>query len=250
MVKSLFNVLLLTLFCSAVVAAPALKIGMSADYPPLHYKHEARIVGVEPDNAVAVGKILGREIELVVLEFDQLIPSLAAGKIDVIMSGMSITASRSEQVMFAESYLEIGQMAIMLIDNVSRFSQPWSIYQEGIRIGIEPGTTGESYALRELRNAPLQRFENPDEAFNALRSNQIDLYIHDAPTSWQLANSRENGDLISLYHPLTQEQLAWAVRLGNHDLLFKLNSALRTMRSSGTLSYILNRWIPVQVEVQ
>jgi ABC-type amino acid transport substrate-binding protein len=249
MLNQLLKVLILMCFYSTAVAAPALRIGMSADYPPLHYQHEKRIVGVEPDNAIAVGKILGREIDIVVLKFDQLIPALAAGKIDVIMSGMSVTASRSEQVMFTDSYLRIGQMAIMLIDNVGKFSQPWSIFQEGIRVGVEPGTTGESFALRDLKDAQLQRYDNSEKAFEALRSNQIDLYVHDAPTSWQLANSGENSDLISLYNPLTQEQLAWAVRLGNHDLLLELNGALGTMRSSGTLGYILNRWIPVQVEV-
>ena len=249
MLNQMLKVLLMLCICSAAVAAPALRVGMSADYPPLHYQHEKRIVGVEPDNAMAVGKILGRELDIVVLEFNQLIPALAAGKIDVIMSGMSVTASRSEQVMFTDPYLRIGQMAIMLIDNVGKYSQPWSIYTEGIRVGVEPGTTGEAFALRDLKDAQLQRYDNSEEAFKALRSNRIDLYVHDAPTSWQLANSGENGDLISLYNPLTQEQLAWAVRLGNHDLLLELNGALRTMRSSGTLSYILNRWIPVQVEV-
>ncbi|MEH6568976.1 MAG: transporter substrate-binding domain-containing protein [Halioglobus sp.] len=249
MLNQMLKVLLMLCISSTAVAAPALKIGMSADYPPLHYQHEKHIVGVEPDNAMAVGKILGREVDIVVLEFNQLIPALAAGKIDVIMSGMSVTASRSEQVMFTDSYLRIGQMAIMLIDNVGKYSQPWSIYQEGIRVGVEPGTTGEAFALRDLKDAQLQRYDNSEKAFEALRSNQIDMYVHDAPTSWQLANSGQNGDLISLYNPLTQEQLAWAVRLGNHDLLLELNGALRTMRSSGTLSYILNRWIPVQVEV-
>jgi ABC-type amino acid transport substrate-binding protein len=247
--NQLLKALTILCFCSAAAASSALRVGMSNDYPPLHYQHEERIVGVEPDNAVAVGKILGREIELVVMEFDQLIPALAAGQIDVIMSGMSVTASRAQQVMFTESYLQIGQMAIMLIDNVGKFSQPWSIYQEGIRVGVEPGTTGEAFALRDLKDAQLQRYANSANAFNALRSNQIDLYVHDAPTSWQLANGSENSDLISLYHLLTQEQLAWAVQLGNHDLLLELNSALRAMRSSGTLGYILNRWIPVQVEV-
>ena len=45
-------------------------------------------------------------------------------------------------------------------------------------------------------------------------------------------------------------KLAWAVGLGEHELLQELNRALGVMRSSGTLSYILNRWIPVQVEVR
>jgi polar amino acid transport system substrate-binding protein len=83
-----------------------------------------------------------------------------------------------------------------------------------------------------------------------LRSDQIDLYLHDAPTSWQLATRDDNEDLISLYTPLTEEMLAWAVRPGDTALALELNRALAEMRSGGILEYILNRWIPVQIEVR
>lgn len=250
MLRLIPGILLLLCLSIPAQAVQTLRVGLSADYPPLHYRHQERIVGVEPDNAVSVGKILGRDIKLVVLEFNELIPALVAGDIDVIMSGLSVTANRAEQVMFADPYLRFGQMAIMHKDKIARFAQPWSIYRDGTRVGVEPGTTGEAYAERDLEDAVISRFENAEAAFAALRVDKIDLYIHDAPTSWQLANSSENDDLISLYKPLTEEQLAWAVAPGQHDLLHDLNRALRMMRSSGTLSYILNRWIPVQVEVR
>ena len=87
-------------------------------------------------------------------------------------------------------------------------------------------------------------------AFAALREDKIDLYIHDAPTSWQLATNQDNADLLSLYSPLTEEMLAWAVRPDDAILAGELNRALRTMKANGTLQYILNRWIPVRVEVR
>ncbi|MEH6590488.1 MAG: transporter substrate-binding domain-containing protein [Halioglobus sp.] len=242
------------LFVLLLLAAPALadtlKVGMSADYPPLHYKHDGQIVGVEADNAVSVGKILGRKVKIVELPFNELLPALNAGKIDIVMSGISITAERSEKMLFSDPYLRIGQMAIMHRSKITRYAQPWSIYRDGVRIGVEPGTTGESFAQDNLKDAVISQYPNPDAAFTALREDKIDLYVHDAPTSWQLANSSDNDDLISLYSPLTEEQLAWAVRLGNSDLLIEVNRALVMMRSSGTLPYILNRWIPVQVEVK
>lgn len=242
------------LFVLLLLAAPALagtlKVGMSADYPPLHYKHDGQIVGVEADNAVSVGKILGRKVKIVELPFNELLPALNAGKIDIVMSGISITAERSEKMLFSDPYLRIGQMAIMHRSKIARYAQPWSIYRDGVRIGVEPGTTGESFAQDNLKDAVISQYPNPDAAFTALREDKIDLYVHDAPTSWQLANSSDNDDLISLYSPLTEEQLAWAVRLGNSDLLIEVNRALAMMRSSGTLPYILNRWIPVQVEVK
>lgn len=236
---------------SAVGAlAAGLKVGVSADYPPLVFKQEGRIVGIEPDNATAVGGILGQQMTLVEMPFEKLIPALQAGEIDVIMSGMSVTPARSERVTFTEAYMEMGQMAIMTTDKVGQFAKPWAIYREGVRIGVEPGTTGAEFAAESLTEAEVKFFSNPDAAFNGLRSNEIDLYIHDAPTSWLLASSTENQDLISLYAPLTHEELAWAVRKDDERLADSMNTALRTMKGNGSLRYILNRWIPVTVEVR
>jgi|TARA_R110002072_G_scaffold7414_3_gene40086 ABC-type amino acid transport substrate-binding protein len=246
------NALLLIVFFfgSLGVAAEGLKVGISTDYPPLAYKQEGRIVGIEADNATAVGAILGRKMTMVEMPFEKLIPALQAGEIDVIMSGMSVTSARGEQVIFTDSYMEIGQMAIMLMDNATQFSQPWSIYRKGVRVGVEPGTTGAQFAKIELEEAKISYFSTPSAAFEGLRNDDIDLYVHDAPTSWQLATSQDNEDLLSLYAPLTNEQLAWAVRKDDEHLAQALSAALLTMKGNGSLRYILNRWIPVTVEVR
>jgi ABC-type amino acid transport substrate-binding protein len=57
--------LVLLLSCSWSMASDALRVGMSADYPPLAFKQEGRIVGIEADNARVVGEIIGRSMQLV-----------------------------------------------------------------------------------------------------------------------------------------------------------------------------------------
>jgi polar amino acid transport system substrate-binding protein len=249
--KQILTRLMLLWVCATAPAAlaEALRVGLSPDYAPLAFKQDGRIVGIEVDNSRAVGEFMGRKIELVELPFERLIPSLLAGEIDVIMSGLSVTSERSAQVLFTDAYMRVGQMAIMHQEKVGQFSQPWSVYREGVRIGVEPGTTGAAFAERELKDAEISFFQDPPAAFQGLRSDTIDLYIHDAPTSWQLANSADNSDLLSLYSPLTEEMLAWAVRPDDEKLAAELNRALRSIKANGTLQYILNRWIPVKIEV-
>lgn len=249
MIRAICLSLALLFATVGLALADTLRVGLSPDYPPLQFERDGRIVGVEPDNALAVGKILAREVKLVPMPFENLMPSLLAGDIDVIMSGMSATAERSARVNFTQPYLRVGQMAIMHRDQAAHFGQPWAVYREGVRIGVEPGTTGAAFAERELKDAIITNYANPDAAFAALRGDEIDLYIHDAPTSWQLANAGGAEDLISQYSPLTEELLAWAVRKDDPVLEGELNRALTLMRANGTLGYILNRWIPVQVEV-
>ena len=95
MFRTLF--LLICLSLSAVSAwAETLRIGMSPDYPPLAYKQDGRIVGIEADNAKAVGKVLDRQMKLIEMPFEKLLPALQAGEVDVVMSGISVTPQRSE----------------------------------------------------------------------------------------------------------------------------------------------------------
>lgn len=250
MTRKLLLIVCLTSWTSLAVAAGALKVGMSGDYAPLHFTEEGKLYGIEVDSVRTVSEILSRPMRIEVIPFNELVPALQSGKIDVIMSGLSVTAERSQQLLFTDPYLRVGQMAIMHKSKLGRYSQPWAVYSDGVRIGVEPGTTGETFAQAQLPGAELHLYADPDAAFAGLRADEIDLYIHDAPTSWQLANSMENDDLISLYAPLTEEMLAWAVRKDDTALASELNRALALMKTNGSLKYILNRWIPVTVEVR
>lgn len=248
MMRTLLTSLLLLLATSAL--ADTLKVGIAADYPPMAFMEDGRIVGIEADNARAVGGVVGKELTLVNMPFEKLIPALQAGEIDVIMSALSVTPERSREVLFTDGFMEVGQMGIIRTEKAAQFAPPRALYREGVRIGVEPGTTGAQLVAREMPNAQVKTYPDSSAAFAALRSNEIDVYIHDAPTSWELARSTQFNDLISLYKPLTQEKLAWAVRRDDERLAAMLNDALKTMKANGTLRYILSRWIPVTVEVR
>lgn len=250
MFRNYLLVILLFLVAGPALAVQSLRVGVSADYPPLAFMADGKVTGIEADNARAVGEILGARVSMVTMPFQQMIPALLAGDVDVIMSGLSVTAERSAKVLFTDAFMQVGQMPILHRDKVARFGQPWAIYRPGVRIGVEPDTTGARFVERELAEADIRYFNDPEAAFAGLRSDQIDLYLHDAATSWQLATRDDNEDLISLYTPLTEEMVAWAVRPGDTELALELNRALAEMKSRGILQYILNRWIPVQIEVR
>ncbi len=238
--------LLSFLLATATASAQTLRVGLAPEQPPLVFRDGERIVGLEADNARAVGEIIGRRVELVAMAAPELLPALEQGRVDVVMSGLSVDEERAARVRFLEPYLQSGQMAIILLDRASRFGQPWAVFREGVRVGVVGGSGGEVFARRELTDAVLQQFSGVPDALVALRAGQIDLLVHDAATSWSLATSDDYADLISQNHLLTEEMLAWAVRRDNPALAAELERALSMMRGNGTLDYIIDRWIPVR----
>lgn len=244
------RLLLSFLLATTVVTAQAqtLRVGMAPEQPPLVFRDGERIVGLEADNARAVGEITGRGAQLLAMDFSELIPALEQGRIDVIMSGMPVTPERAARVQFVEPYLQAGQMAIMQTDRVSRFGQPWAIYREGIRVAVITDSAGEAFARRDLGDAAVLAYSAVPDAMAALRAGEADLFVHDAATSWMLATADAHADLISQNQLLTEVPLAWAVRRDDPALAAELARALSMMRRNGTLDYIVDRWIPVRPE--
>ena len=93
-------------------------------------------------------------------------------------------------------------------------------------------------------------FEGVDAGIRSLRAGRIDYFIHDAPTVWRLAGDPTSRDLQGLYHPLTEEHLAWAVKPGNAKLLALLDATLAHLKREGLIEPIVDRWIPVRVTIR
>ncbi len=230
--------------------AKALLVGLNAEYRPLVYKEDGKLTGIEPATAKELGKLLNKTITFKEYPWAELIPALENGAIDVIMSGMSVTAERSQRINFTKPYLDIGQMAIIRKSDIGRLSQSRAMFKQGMRIGVESGTTGESYVKEYAGEAELKPYQNPEQGFEALQNKEIDFFVHDAPTSWNMAQGSDWPDLMALYTPLTKESLAWAVNKNNSALLDSLNAALLKLEAAGTLNQIQYHWIPVKIEIE
>lgn len=225
-----------------------LRVGTATNYPPLAFKADGQMQGVEVDFAQKLTKELGIKVSVIETAWDQLIPALESGQIDVIMSGMSITEDRGRRVQFTVPYLNIGQMALIRRGDYERLRDRDAMQQPTSRVGFLSGTTAEAYARKELSQAQLVGYGTPEAGIAALRGELIDFYIQDAPTIWRITGNRsgEYADLMGRYRPLTAEYLAWAVRKNDDALLERLNAVLLRWGQTNEINGVLDRWIPVR----
>lgn len=226
-----------------------LRVGLVTDYPPLAFEEAGQVAGVEVDLAKLVAFDLNREIVFKTMAFDDLIPALVNGRIDIIMSGMSITPQRERQVDFAQPYLQVGQMALIRANERSQFPNRQSLVTTRLRVGYVRDTTGAQFVEAHMSNAQRAPQDSVEQGVRALRSGAVDVFIHDAPTIWRIAGNATEEELLGLFWPLTDEYLAWAVRPSDALLLKELNAVLNAAKQNGRLQAILNRWIPMRIEV-
>lgn len=225
-----------------------LRVGTTGTYPPFTFKKDGELQGVEIDFARALARKLGRKLELAQVALPDLIGEANAGRIDVIMSGVSITKERAERIAFTKPYLQVGQMMLVRDKDVLRFRDRESIDADGARIGVERATTGSKFAHQELRNAEIVEFASKEDGLAALRADEVDVFIHDAPFVWLVTGSPQNPNeqLAGVYTPLTDEHLAWAVRKRDTQLLARLDEIVAEWKTNGKIRAVLDKWIKVR----
>lgn len=222
-VTSLLLALAATLTLTACGTTPSgggsgdhsLRVGVSADYPPIIYETGGRITGLEAELARKLAADQGKRIQFVKKKFNDLIPVLEKGQIDVIMSGMSVTQPRSVRVAFGYPYLTIGQKALVPRADARHYTTPWSILMHKGKAGVVKGTTGSYVTQQRLGKAKIVEYGSADSAVKALKAGKIDLFIHDSPMIAWLAAQYEADGLVSVNYPLSEEYLAWAFRKDN-----------------------------------
>lgn len=111
---------------------------------------------------------------------------------------------------------------------------------KGKNIGVQLKTTGDIYSS-DIENATVRRFNKSRDAVEALREGVIDaVMLDDAPANVFV---EEFGDIRILEEPYAEEEYGIAVNKNNKELLDKINAALATLKSDGTIEQIESAWL-------
>lgn len=221
-----------------------LRVGVSAKAQPLVYRQGNTIVGLEADLARELAKDLGKELRFVEYKWEDLIPALMANKIDIIMSGMSITRLREIRIAFTIPYFKSGLTALIRREDAARFSTGLFALTTSSAIGVIKDTTSEFFVETNYSSVKKIVYTDTKPAVKALIDKRIDMFVYDAPLILYLASENETNGLTALFTLLTEEYLAWGVRKDNKALLESANNFLRTANSDGRLQKMIKYWIP------
>ena len=221
-----------------------LRVGVTSDFPPLVYKEGGQLAGVEVDYAKALGEALNRPVKFVELNWEDQIPALTEGRTDIIMSGLSFTRARQLRVAFTAPYLTAGQTVLVRREDANKYALGFPVRPEGT-IGVLKATTGDFLVQQEFPRSKRKEFKDGQLAAKALMKKQIDLLICDSPVAWWLAGMYEAQGLVVVPILLSEEQIAWAVRKSDAELLASANQTLEKLQREGRSTAILKRWLAI-----
>ncbi len=234
---------------SKIVDAPAgedvLRVGISTNAPPIAYKNGGKLQGLEVDFAHQLASYLGKQLRFVELAWNKQIPSLEEGKIDIIMSGMTVTPKRAYRVAFTKPYLRTGQILLVRAENANHFSSGiYNIMGSKYTVATVRNTTGDLFITKKIHGIDIERYDTSKKAVEALISGKADVVIHDAPILCHYAATSDKVNLTPVLQFATEEYLAWAVGKTDTKLLADINRFIDEAGTDKRMQTTVKRWLP------
>ncbi|WP_267523205.1 transporter substrate-binding domain-containing protein [Campylobacter sp. MG1] len=231
--KKIFLALFITLFA---YANEVVKVGISANYAPFDMMVDGKLSGFDVDLVNEISKVANLKIEFVNMSFDGLIPSLVAGKINMIASGMSISERRMKNCDFSNPYF-FGK-TMYLKRKGDTFITKEDL--KGVKTGVKLGTIQENTARKLGANVILH--EDSAVVVMSLVNKQIDAVVFDSFVAKKFM--AKNPEIESFYEE-NDGALGFAFAFAkdkNKDLIDIINKALEEVKASGKYDELIKKY--------
>ena len=227
-----------------LITAGKLTIATSPDYPPFENLENGEYVGLDIEIAKAVAKELGLTPEFKTLQFDAIIPAIAAGgQADMGISGFSIDPDRAKEIDFSSSYyIDDQAVAVMNDSPITAENADAELNKDGVIIAVQSGTTGETYVQENYPKATVQAYGNSTDAFAAMQSGQANaVCTNKAVVDKMLADAYKDARVVKTI--ATGEEYAIVISKDNQALTTAVNDALAKIASDGTLDTLIKQYM-------
>ncbi len=226
-----------------IVAAGELRVATSAAQPPLNMKdRDGQVFGFEIDLARMLATKMGVELRLVEKPFPQLLDALQAGEADLVISGMTILTTRNLKVAFVGPYFISGKSFLTKYQNLAGAKRIDAVDVKDVTLTALEGSTSQMLVEEVIPEVKLITAKSYAEATKLLDDDQADALVADYPYCFYAVLRNPAKKYLASINPITYEPLGIAMP-GDDPLLINLvTNFLNTMRSSGHLDLLKERW--------
>ena len=244
MKKLLALVLALALSMTAAAAlAETFVMGIDPEYPPFSYLgDDAEYTGFDVEICQAACELLGWDLEIFAVDWDNKLIQLDNNECDCVWSGMTILDSMTEQgYVISKPYYDNTQVLVVKADSGIASSADLA----GKVVAVQLGTSGEALLNGDLA-ALKDTFSNLVTCqsflmcFTELEGGAVDAVFVDLPVA--AAYTADKPGLTVLNENLGAEQYGIAFRKGDDELCAQIEGAVAQLVENGTYAEIAAKY--------
>ncbi|CAN5532592.1 N/A [soil metagenome] len=220
-----------------------IKVCSDMPYEPFEAPGEGprglKFTGFDIELLDAMAATEGDKLAISDSDFDTIFASVNAGKCDVVASAVTITDDRKKNSLFSEPYFDADQSLLVPSDSDVKSLDDLA----GETIGVQTGTTGESYANENTPDgATVKAYPDAAGLFAAINAGQIAAILQDLPVNSDRATKDDTVKVVTTIP--TGEQYGFVVAKDNEDLQAKLDKELKAVRDDGTYDKLFEKYFP------
>lgn len=241
----------LTLVTAGSANAEVIRIANDGTYPPFSsIDSEGKLQGFDIEIAKALCTAMNAECELVVQDWEGIIPGLMAGKYDAVIASMAATPERRKSVDFTAKYYTTKPGILVTKD--STIAAPSAEALASKTIGAGASTADAAYVEAHLAESDLRLYPTPAEIRADLISGRIDAAIGDVIELSEFLKT-EDGACCKLLGALPPDpevygaDVSIAVAKGNDALRERFDAAIMKIRADGTYKEINDRYFDIDI---
>lgn len=221
-----------------------LVVGTAASMPPLNMTtKEGEIIGFEIDIAGYMAEAMGVKLKIEPIPFPELLPALESGKVDMVLSGMTITGKRNLNVAFVGPYFTTGKAFLTKIETIAAATEASEINSPNTTLVALKGSTSQVFVENYIPLAKLVLTSSYDEAVDMVLKDEVGAMVADYPICAVSVMRHPDEGLLSVFTQLSYEAIGVAVPAGDPLLVNWVENFLRNLEGSGVLDALRVSWL-------
>ncbi|MFT5721988.1 MAG: polar amino acid transport system substrate-binding protein [Motiliproteus sp.] len=229
-----------------------LRIGTEGAYPPFNYvTADGQLAGFDIEIGEALCAQMKTQCSFVAQDWDGIIPALLAGKYDVIIASMFITAKRQEQVDFTVPYQKSAMTFVVPKDSTLTDFSPAAL--AGKTLGAQGSTTQGEFLTALYPESDIRLYPTQDAVNLDLISGRLDAQAGDMIPMLDWTLKSDDGSCCKIVGDAITDSkwvgdgVGMALRQDDDILRLKLNAALAAIIANGTYKTINDKFFSVNI---
>lgn len=226
-----------------VIDFQVVRVGTSANQPPMTMTtKDGGLMGFDIDLANALADAMNVQLEIKPMPFGKLMQALEDDEIDMVLSNLSITPARTEQVSFIGPYMMSGKSLLTKNSVLGQASSTEDFNQKDLKLLALSNSTSATFAKKVAPQATLIEVASYDEGVAQLIAGKGDAMVADLP--WCVLSVVRNPEagLTTLNKPLTVEPIGIAVSKDDPQFFNLVDNYLRAYEKTGVLTKLRKKW--------
>ncbi len=219
-----------------------LRVGVSPFAPWTMEDDSGELFGFEIDVGNKIAADMGVRAEFRNYKWEDIIPAVEKGEIDVVAAGMAITPGRALRISFSQGYSDAGISLATNTPMTRHIGKLEQLNAEGIIIAVVKDTVSVGVAQSLFDKAETRTFESVAAAQQAVLDDEAHAYIGATPLPKFLSLQHPDKVDMPLQKPLLEFKTGMAVPKGEQELLNFLNAWITARQADKWLSATHKYW--------